>query len=205
MGYVMENIFVRSFTSKPKNCTSDVLSPTSPSKLPDTTEPDARFEDESPILGTIRSKCFTQLLLLGAIDSIQKKYWNKLNASQKITIMDILFSILEFASSYNSYTNLILRMRQIPAERPPLNLLRQEFAGTCIYLDILHKTTAAVNNQKEEHVKEEKLQGVAEEKIVSFFEQVLREAFDFQSSMEGTTNMDIHQVLELRSPIIVKV
>ncbi|CAI9767436.1 unnamed protein product [Fraxinus pennsylvanica] len=174
-------------------------------KLPDTKEPDARDEDESPILGTIRSKCITQLLLLGAIDSIQKKYWNKLNASQKITIMDILFSVLEFASSYNSYTNLRLRMHQIPAERPPPNLLRQELAGTCIYLDILHKTTATVNNQKEEHVKEDKLQGVAEEKIVSFCEQVLREASDFQSSTEGTTNMDIHRVLELRSPIIVKV
>ncbi|KAL2555467.1 HOPM interactor 7 [Forsythia ovata] len=205
MGNMMENIFVRSFTSKPKIRTSDVLSPSSPSKLPDTTEPDARDEEESPMLGTIRSKCITQLLLLGAIDSIQKKYWNKLNASQKITIMDILFSVLEFASSYNSYTNLRLRMHQIPAERPPLNLLRQELAGTCIYLDILHKTTAAVNIQKEEYVKEEKLQGVAEDKLVSFCEQVLREASDFQSSMEDTNNMDIHRVLELRSPIIVKV
>lgn len=31
--------------------------------------------------------------------------------------MDILFSVLEFAASYNSYSNLRLRMRQIPAER----------------------------------------------------------------------------------------
>ncbi|CAA2998750.1 brefeldin A-inhibited guanine nucleotide-exchange 5 [Olea europaea subsp. europaea] len=205
MGNVMENIFVRSFTSKPKYHTPDILSPSSPSKLPDATEPDAREEEESPMLGTIRSKCITQLLLLGAIDSIQKKYWNKLNASQKITIMDILFSVLEFASSYNSYTNLRMRMHQIPAERPPLNLLRQELAGTCIYLDILHKTTAAVDIENEEHVKEEKIQGVAEEKLVSFCEQVLREASDFQSSMEDTANMDIHRVLELRSPIIVKV
>lgn len=89
--------------------------------------------------------------------------------------------------------------------RPPLNLLRQELAGTCIYLDILHKTTAAVDIENEEHVKEEKIQGVAEEKLVSFCEQVLREASDFQSSMEDTANMDIHRVLELRSPIIVKV
>lgn len=34
-------------------------------------ESDPRDDEESPILGTIRSKCVTQLLLLGAIDSIQ--------------------------------------------------------------------------------------------------------------------------------------
>lgn len=34
-------------------------------------ESDSRDDEESPILGTIRSKCVTQLLLLGAIDSIQ--------------------------------------------------------------------------------------------------------------------------------------
>ncbi|KAK6144922.1 hypothetical protein DH2020_021742 [Rehmannia glutinosa] len=170
-----------------------------------TMEPDSGDAEESPMLGTIRSKCVTQLLLLGAIDSIQKKYWNKLNTQQKITIMEILFSILEFAASYNSFTNLRLRMHQIPAERPPLNLLRQELAGTCIYLDILQKATATVDIHKEEDVKEGRLEGIAEEKLTSFCEQVLREASDFQSSMEDTSNMDIHRVLELRSPIVVKV
>lgn len=34
-------------------------------------EPEAKEEEESSVLGTIRSKCITQLLLLGAIDSIQ--------------------------------------------------------------------------------------------------------------------------------------
>ncbi|THG19483.1 hypothetical protein TEA_007208 [Camellia sinensis var. sinensis] len=191
-------------------------------------ESDAKDEDESPLLTTIRSKCITQLLLLGAIDSIQKKYWNKLKSSQKIAIMDILFSVLEFAASYNSYTNLRLRMHHIPAERPPLNLLRQELAGTCIYLDILHKTTSEVdsngveqldNNVSQvvgsslvrndssltEHGMGEKLETIAEEKLVSFCGQVLKEASDFQSSLGETTNMDIHRVLELRSPIIVKV
>ncbi|KAI3459082.1 hypothetical protein Pfo_015745 [Paulownia fortunei] len=206
MGNMKDNLFVRSFTSKPKNLTSDVMVPSSPSKFPDATmETDTRDEEESPALGTIRNKCITQLLLLGAIDGIQKKYWNKLNTQQKINMMEILFSVLEFAASYNSYTNLRLRMHQIPAERPPLNLLRQELAGTCIYLDILQKTTTAVNIHKEEAVKEEKLEGIAEEKLVSFCEQVLREASDFQSRVEETTSMDIHRVLELRSPIIVKV
>ncbi|KAG8390693.1 hypothetical protein BUALT_Bualt01G0110100 [Buddleja alternifolia] len=206
MGNMMDNVFMRSFTSKPKIQTSDVMVSSSPSKFHDTaTGHDSRDEEESPVVGTIRNKCMTQLLLLGAIDSIQKKYWNKLNTEQKITVMDILFSVLEFASSYNSYTSLKSRMHQRPTERPPLNLLRQEMAGTCIYLDILQKTTVEVDIHKEEQVKDEKVEGVAEEKLVSYCEQVLREASDFQSSMEETTNMDVHQVLELRSPILVKV
>ncbi|GFP95753.1 brefeldin a-inhibited guanine nucleotide-exchange protein 5 [Phtheirospermum japonicum] len=202
MGNMRDNLFVRSFTSKPKNLASDVMVPSSPSKFSDATmETDTGHEEENPMLEIIRSKCITQLLLLGAIDGIQKKYWNKLNSQQKITMMEILFSVLEFAASYNSYANLRLRMHQNPAERPPSNILRQELTGTCIYLDILQKTTAAV---KEEAEKEEKLEGVAEEKLVSFCEQLLRDASDIQSNVEETTNMEIHRILELRSPIIVK-
>ncbi|KAL6504030.1 Brefeldin A-inhibited guanine nucleotide-exchange protein 5 [Orobanche gracilis] len=205
MGNMMDNLFLRSFTSKSKDHTSHVMIPSSPSKFPGAAmEPDSR-DEESPMLGTIRSKCVTQLLLLGAVDSIQKKYWNKLNTQQKITIMEILLSILEFAASYNSFNNLRLRMNQIPAERPPLNLLRQELAGTCIYLDILQKATETVDMYKEEDMKEEKIEAIAKGKLVSFCEQVLREASDFQSSMDETSNMDVHRVLELRSPIIVKV
>ncbi|CAN4075419.1 unnamed protein product [Withania somnifera] len=190
-------------------------------------------EDENSMLAIIRSKCVTQLLLLSAIDSIQKKYWNKLKPTHKITIMDILFSVLEFAASYNSYSNLRLRMRQIPAERPPFNLLRVELAGTSIYLDILHKTTSGINSVREEStettvaqsgnsymnndaasndkfqqrgsIKEDKFQQIAEEKLVSFCGQVLKEASEFQSCTAERANMDLHRVLELRSPIIVKV
>ncbi|MCH87299.1 brefeldin A-inhibited guanine nucleotide-exchange protein 5-like, partial [Trifolium medium] len=36
----------------------------------DTVEPDAK-DEESPLLVTVRGKCITQLLLLGAIDGIQ--------------------------------------------------------------------------------------------------------------------------------------
>ncbi|KAG8380375.1 hypothetical protein BUALT_Bualt06G0008900 [Buddleja alternifolia] len=206
MGNMRDNLFTRSFTSKPKTLTSDVMVPSSPSKFSDATlEPDSRDVEENPMLENIRSKCLTQLLLIGVIDSIQKKYWDKLNTQQKLTVMEVLLSVLEFAASYNSFTNLRLRMRQIPTERPPLNLLRQELAGTSIYLDILQKTTAAANDHKEDIVKEEKLGGIAEEKLISFCEQVIKEASDFQSSMEETTNMDIHRVIELRSPIIVKV
>lgn len=185
-----------------------------------------------------------------------------MKASQKIAIMDVLLSMLEFAATYNSYSNLRMRMHHIPVERwetisscnlfflsrffcigafdpcigrmlntissfgrPPLNLLRQELAGTSIYLDVLQKTTSgfdAINEKQQEsnvdaaqvhndssfagHSSgEEKLEGVAEEKFVSFCEQVLKEASDLQSSVGETTNMDVHRVLELRSPVIVKV
>lgn len=98
-------------------------------------------------------------------------------------------------------------------DRPPLNLLRQELAGTCIYLDILQKSTSGINVDEEEldngsqdvDNTEQKLEGLAEAKLVSFCEQVLREASDLQSNVGETTNMDVHRVLELRSPIIVKV
>lgn len=224
---IMDNLFARSFTSKSKGHTADVSVPSSPSKFPVAVELDVKDKEESSMLGTIRSKSITQLLLLGAIDSIQKKYWNKLKSAQRIAVMDILFSLVEFAASYNSYTNLRLRMQQISAERPPLNLLRQELAGTCVYLDILQKTTSDINIRDAAHesnisengdrdvvknnlsstekMEEEKLKGIAEEKLVVFCEQVLREASEFQSSMGETVNMDIHRVLELRSPIVVKV
>jgi guanine nucleotide-exchange factor len=104
-------------------------------------------------------------------------------------------------------------MHHISSERPPLNLLRQELAGTSIYLEILQKTTSGFDvdkdlensNPDENSEAAEKLEGLAEDKLVSFCEQVLREASDMQSSISESSNMDIHRVLELRSPIIVKV
>ncbi|CAN6541337.1 unnamed protein product [Malus baccata var. baccata] len=203
---IMDNLFLRNLTSKPKAIPSEASVPSSPIRAPEAVEPDIRDEEESSLLGTCRGKCITQLLLLGAIDSIQKKYWSNLKTPQKIAIMDILLSALEFAASYNSYTNLRTRMHQVHDERPPLNLLRQELAGTCIYLEILQKATSGFSADKEGETNgEEKVEGLAEEKLVSFCEQVLREASDLQSSPGETTNMDIHRVLELRSPIIIKV
>lgn len=228
MGNVMENRFLRSFTSKGKSEEVGVAVQ-SQTELPETVEFDTKDEVESLLLTTIRGKCITQLLLLGAIDSIQKKYWPKLNAQQKVTIMDILLSILDFAASYNSYPNLRLRMRHIPAERPPLNLLRQELASTCIYMDILQKTTSELDSSKENNLEtsdiqnsnasstesdlstracsttDENLGQVAEEKLVSFCGLMLKEASDFQSAAGETTDMEIHRVLELRSPVIVRV
>ncbi|KAF5761248.1 putative Sec7 domain, mon2, dimerization and cyclophilin-binding domain, Sec7 domain superfamily [Helianthus annuus] len=208
MGNMMDNLFVRTFTSKPKNPASDAAIPASPSKSMDVVEHDTEDVTESPFMGIIRGKCVTQLLLLGALDSIQKKYWSKLKAYQKITILEILFSMLEFSASYNSYTNLRLRMQHISSERPPLNLLRQELAGTCIYLDALQKTTSWVEpaqNGSLDETDDATVKTDAEEKLVSFCGQVLKEASDFQSSIGETNNMEIHQVLGLRSPIIVTV
>ncbi|KAG4190196.1 hypothetical protein ERO13_A07G018300v2 [Gossypium hirsutum] len=210
---IMDNIFLRGFTSKPKSPTSETPVPSSPLKLPESLEPDARDEEESPLMATVRGKCITQLLLLGAVDSIQKKYWDNLKATQKIAIMDILLSLLEFAASYNSYSNLRTRMHHTPAERPPLNLLRQELAGTSIYLDVLQKVTSGFNDNNRQNLEsngsqdteDSKLEGIAEERLISFCEQVLRDATDLQSIIGETTNVDIHRVLELRSPIIIKV
>ncbi|KHN17773.1 brefeldin A-inhibited guanine nucleotide-exchange protein 5-like [Glycine soja] len=222
----MENLFLRNLT-KSKSHISDASQPSSPVKAADAVELDTKNE-ESPLLVTVRGKCITQLLLLGAIDGIQKKYWTKLKAQQKVSIMDILLSLLEFAASYNSSTNLRTRMHQILDERPPLNLLRQELAGTGIYLDILQKATYGFEAKKEKIPEsdgfqdvdstevndlsitqdsdaEVKFERLAEDKLVSFCEQVLREASDLQSITGETTNMDIHRVLELRAPIIVKV
>lgn len=110
-------------------------------------------------------------------------------------------------------------------DRPPINLLRQELAGTGIYLEILQKATTCFETKEAESDgfqdadstevngssialdldAEQKFERLAEEKLVSFCEQVLREASDLQSSTGEANNMDIHRVLELRAPIIVKV
>ncbi|XP_022146951.1 brefeldin A-inhibited guanine nucleotide-exchange protein 5 isoform X2 [Momordica charantia] len=230
MGNMMDNIFVRSLTSKSKGRASDASVPSSPIKLPpDTLDPEVKEDEESSLMAIVRGKCITQLLLLGVIDGIQKKYWFKLNAPQKIAIMDILLSLLEFAATYNSYNNLRQRMHHIPDERPPLNLLRQELAGTSVYLDILLKATSRFNTLEAEEQKfvdnlevetaspngdltsspdssaAKNVDGIAENRLVSFCEQALREASDLHSSAGEATHMDVHRVLELRSPVIVKV
>nr|GMC77983.1 Brefeldin A-inhibited guanine nucleotide-exchange protein 5 [Ipomoea batatas]GMD31810.1 Brefeldin A-inhibited guanine nucleotide-exchange protein 5 [Ipomoea batatas] len=54
-------------------------------------------------------------------------------------------------------------------------------------------------------IEEDEFEGVAEQKLVSFCVKVLSDASDFQFSTEDNTSTDAHQVLELRSPVIVKV
>ncbi|KNA16642.1 hypothetical protein SOVF_087260 isoform B, partial [Spinacia oleracea] len=43
-------------------------------------------------------------------------------------------------------------MRHISVERPPLNLLRQELASTCIYMDILQKSTSELDSSRENNI-----------------------------------------------------
>lgn len=71
-------------------------------------------------------------------------------------------------------------------------------------MDVLQKTTSGLGDAAAPET-EDKLEGAAEEKLVSFCEQVLKETSDLQSSLGESTNMDVHRVLELRSPVIVKV
>ncbi|XP_051120152.1 brefeldin A-inhibited guanine nucleotide-exchange protein 5-like isoform X2 [Andrographis paniculata] len=195
-GNAKKDQFARSFTMKEDDLAYDAMATHSPEFVDSNKDLETIGEDGSLIQRTIRAKCMAQLLLLGVINRTQKQFWSKLSPENRITMMEILFSVLEFAASYNSYANLTLRMQRIPGERPPLNLLRLELLGTCIYLDILQKTTAAEND---------KFEGLAEEKLVSFCEHVLREAAAFQSSVREMTDTSVHQVLELRSPIIAKV
>ena len=98
--------------------------------------------------------------------------------------------------------------------RPPLNLLRQELAGTTIYLEILHKSTVdndangsaeEINGVSVESDEQEKLKNLAEGKLVSFCGQILKEASDLQPSTGETASADIHRVLDLRAPVIIKV
>ncbi|KAH9305375.1 hypothetical protein KI387_009779, partial [Taxus chinensis] len=141
--------------------------------------------------------------------------------------MDILLSILDFAASYNSYANLRIRMHQIPADRLPVNILRQEIEGTRIYLEVLQKATAQFNAEGEEELskyisnendssavkvpnynemKEEegKLKEIAEEKLVSFCGHVLIETSSLQPGAGEAVDADVHRVLVLRAPVIVK-
>lgn len=228
VGNVMDNLFLRNLTSKSRSAVADELVPSSPSKMPEAVEPIYnKGDDEDLLMEAVRSKCVTQLLLLGVLNNIQLKYWSKLKAPQKIAIMDILLSVLEFAASYNSPSNLRMRMQHIPPERPPLNLLRQEIVGTSIYLDILQKSTSIGSCDKNElasingfsleiesgsetsdaEIKnpEEKLKLFAEEKLVSFCGQILKEASDLQPGVIENANADVHRVLDLRAPIVVKV
>ncbi|XP_039031733.1 brefeldin A-inhibited guanine nucleotide-exchange protein 5-like [Hibiscus syriacus] len=93
MGNMMDNLFLRSRSAKSKSGTSDIPFPSSPLKemfylwvhfylIEDTIEvldyqsphSTAKDEEESPLMETFRGKRITQLMILGSIDGIQKKY-----------------------------------------------------------------------------------------------------------------------------------
>ncbi|KAI4377500.1 hypothetical protein MLD38_015112 [Melastoma candidum] len=66
---IMGNLFLMSLTTKSPDDPADSSVPPPLAKV--MAEPDEKEEKESPLFETVRGKCITQLLLLGAIDSIQ--------------------------------------------------------------------------------------------------------------------------------------
>jgi guanine nucleotide-exchange factor len=74
-------------------------------------------ELEGTLLQGLRSKCVIQLLLLGALDSLQKNHWMQLQTSHKRLIMDTILSMVDFAASYNSDSNLRSRFHLLSGDR----------------------------------------------------------------------------------------
>jgi hypothetical protein len=88
------------------------------------------------------------------------------------------------------------------------------FYENWVCVDILHKSTVEqdekdsieeTNGLHVEYDDQEKIKYLAEGKLVSFCGQVLKEASDLQPSTGDAASVDIHNVLDLRAPVIVKV
>jgi guanine nucleotide-exchange factor len=170
-------------------------------------------EMEGSLLKAVRTKCVIQLLLLGALDSLQKNHWQRLQPSHKRLIMDTLLSMVDFAASYNSDSNLRTRMQNVAGDRPPPNLLRQETEGTQIYLAVLNKAATEVGDEatpidgSEVSLKggDQKLKEEAERQLVSFCGHILKEVAALQSAASEAVQADFQRALDLRSPVTVQV
>lgn len=223
----MDTILMKNLTFKGKGQTADSPAPSSSEQNDDDGYQDLPPREEGSVFPTsVRSKCITQLLFLGAVDSLQKKHWTRLHPTHKILIMDVLLSMVDFAASYNSYKNLQIRIQQFAGDRPPPNLLRQEIEGTRIYLTILNRTITeceppsqhnAVSNGSLSHGEELDDSGyvsrgedwqvreAAEQRLVSFCAHILKEASISQPGIGDVLEADAFFAATLRSPIIVKV
>lgn len=224
----MDTILLKNLTFKGKGQTADTSSLSSSEQGADISSHDVPAGEEEIVFPPgVRSKCLTQLLFLGALDSLQTKHWTRLDPTHKVLIMDVLLSMVDFAASYNSYKNLQIRMRQFSGDRPPLNLLRQEIEGTRIYLKILNRTLTeykpmsqqkALSNGSHSPVmnevddaegfakgEEQTVREAAEQRIVSFCGYILKEASYLQPGMGDALETDAHMSLTLRSPVVVKV
>ncbi|KAG0581756.1 hypothetical protein KC19_3G006400 [Ceratodon purpureus] len=205
---------------KRKSVTYD-SQPANPSEEVDDGDSLDGSEEESLLVQKVRAKCLIQLLLLSAIESLQKNHWQRLEPSQKILVMDTLYSLVEFAASYNSDIKLRQRMQQITGDRPPPSLLKQEAEGTQLYLAIL--TLSTMENEADNIGKEssklwkmgrkspssdggsEKLKQEAERRLVAFYGHILREIITLQSRPAETSPTDVYTSLSLRAPVTVKV
>ncbi|XP_073391805.1 brefeldin A-inhibited guanine nucleotide-exchange protein 5 isoform X3 [Physcomitrium patens] len=169
-------------------------------------------DEESLALQKVRSKCVIQLLLLSTIESLQKHHWQRFEPSQKLLIMDTLFSLVEFAASYNSDIKLRQRMRKIAGDWPPPSLLRQEAEGTQLYLAMLtlsamgHEADATTKESKRNWInmgrkspppESEKLRQEAERRLMAFYGHVLREIITLQSRPGDTTPTDVYKSLSV--------
>ncbi|KAG6547191.1 hypothetical protein Mapa_011443 [Marchantia paleacea] len=217
MGNFMDTLMLKNLpTFKGKNRTTDSPNLNSSPQVTDVEDQGLTDgEEEGPLLHSVRSKCVIQLLLLGALDSLQKKHWDRLQPSHQIVIMDILLSMVDFAASYDSDANLRLRMQQVSGDRyiyrPPPNLLRQEVEGTQLYLTVLQRACSKLltaNDQETElgqKSEEEKLHEEAERRLVTFYGHILKEAASLQPGPGEAVQADAHRALSLRSPVTVKV
>jgi guanine nucleotide-exchange factor len=171
-------------------------------------------------LKAVRTKCVIQLLLLGALDSLQGNHWHRLQPSHKRLITDTLLSMVDFAASYNSDANLRNRMQHVAGDRPPPNLLRQETEGTQIYLAVLNKAASEIDDETRatEIVEQplydtevaskggdQKLREEAERQLVSFCGHILKEVATLQPAPSEAVQADFHCALALRSPVTVQV
>jgi guanine nucleotide-exchange factor len=216
MGNMMDTLFMRNATLKSRGKTTEA-------NLDDAYQDvDVHGVDGSELEGTLlqglRSKCVIQLLLLGALDSLQKNHWMQLQTSHKRLIMDTILSMVDFAASYNSDSNLRSRFHLLSGDRPPPNLLRQETEGTQIYLTVLNQTASqGVSNGGEAKYpngsdkdgaskgEEEKLREESERRFVTFCGHILREVATLQPGPNEIVQAEAHRSLVLRSPVTVQV
>jgi len=216
MGNMMDTLFMRNATLKSRGKTIEA-------NLDDAYQDvDVHGVDGSELEGTLlqglRSKCVIQLLLLGALDSLQKNHWMQLQTSHKRLIMDTILSMVDFAASYNSDSNLRSRFHLLSGDRPPPNLLRQETEGTQIYLTVLNQTAnQGVSNGGETKYpngsdkdsaskgEEEKLREESERRFVTFCGHILREVATLQPGPNEIVQAEAHRSLVLRSPVTVQV
>jgi guanine nucleotide-exchange factor len=161
-------------------------------------------KQESVLLQSVRTKCVTQLLLLGALDSFQKNHWQRLQPSHKRLFMDILSSMADFAASYNSDLNLRSRMQHVCGDRPPPNLLRLETEGAHVYLAVLNKTATQTGDEVE-GTGEPDLREEAETRLVLYCGHILKEVSTLQPATREAVDADYHRALGLRSPVTVQV
>nr|PNR34997.1 hypothetical protein PHYPA_022896 [Physcomitrium patens] len=215
---LLKNTTFRSVRSKPADHVHN--------SLQDVDEGDQGPDDsevEGLLLQDVRTKCVIQLLLLGALDSLQRNHWQRLQPSHKRLVMDTLLSMVDFAASYNSDSNLRSRMQHLSGDRPPPNLLRQETEGTKIYLAVLNKTTAESVDEVRGHESmeqggedpesgeiswkggEQKLREEGERQLVSFCGHVLKEVAALQPGLSEAVLSDFHRALDLRSAVTAEV